>query len=240
MTERTERFEAIRAIILIVACFTVVTTGIPIRLVDAQDRASCIPTASPESSPVPAVASPPAIELPDVDLAWLELQHLLATSAADLASLASTDLQHQELAAFGQAQIDQADADQQQIDDWRSAWYPDADFPLEDYLTTIDNGKMELDLPAGAGGLDSLGATGGISLICAQDGPYDLLFIQSSIDLAQQQIDLAQVAVVYGTHPELVEFANAVIARESASIAQLVTWQDLWFGPEASPVAQLS
>jgi uncharacterized protein (DUF305 family) len=112
--------------------------------------------------------------------------------------------------------------------------------PLEHALTTIFNGKMELDLPAGAGGVDSLGASSAMALICANEGPYDQIYLTSSIDLAQQQIDLAQVALVYATQPDLVTYAQSVIDREQAAIGQLLTWQEEWFDPPASPAGDLA
>jgi uncharacterized protein (DUF305 family) len=224
----------------VIGASCLLAAGIPSAVDAAQTADVCAPAASPASSPVATaagVSATPVLELPDTDLAWLDMQQILASGASDLATLATPGLQHEELLAFAQAQIQQAATDAETIENWQDAWYPGADVPVEYALTTIFNGKMDLDLPAGAGGVDTLGASGGIALICANDGPDDQIYLASSIDLAQQQIDLAQVAIVYATHPELIAYAQGVIDREQANIGQLLTWQEEWFGPPASPAA---
>jgi uncharacterized protein (DUF305 family) len=239
-TNRIRRHTIGHLLAFVIGTSCLLAAGIPSAASAAQIADVCAPAASPASSPVTTASDVPAtpvLELPETDLAWLDVQQILAKSASDFATLAIPGLQHEELVAFAQGQIEQAATDDETIENWQDAWYPGVDVPVEYALTTIFNGKMELDLPAGAGGVDTLGASGGIALICASEGPYDQIYLASSIDLAQQQIDLAQVAIVYATHPELVAYAQGVIDREQANIGQLLTWQEEWFGPPASPAA---
>jgi hypothetical protein len=205
--------------------------------VSAQTPVSCV-SATPEASSMIDPAATPSVDLPDTDLAWMTLQEVLATSSESLALTAQPFLLHEELQSYAGAQIATASEDRETLAKWRETWYPGASYPLEYSLATIFNGKRQLDLPAGAGGSDAVGAESGIHQVCLHPDQADALYLQSSLDLAQQQIDLAQVAVVFAGIPEVVAYAQAVIEREQSNIGQLLTWQEELLNPQsATPAA---
>jgi len=204
----------------------------------AQTPELCLPS-TPETD-VAVEASPeasPVVALPDTDLAWMNVQDVLATSSADLATVALPDLVHEELRSYAEAQIATARTDLDAIETWRSTLYPDADFPLVASLATIFSGKQQLDLPAGAGGTDAVGASSAIQALCSHPADADMLYLQASIDLAQQQVELAQVAVVFAEQPEISGYAQEIIEREQANTGQLLTWQEEWLNPAAATPA---
>jgi uncharacterized protein (DUF305 family) len=171
----------------------------------------------------------------DIDLAYLELQGILAGSSVQLAELAAANLKHEEIQGFAKAEIAEADADLEALDTLRTDLYPDAKGDLNQLLATIEHAKMELDLPAGVGGLESFGLVIGIGQMCLSEGPHDEAYLASAIDLSHQKIDLAQVAAVNSTNADITELATGLIERETAEIGQLITWQNQWFGSEATP-----
>lgn len=209
-----------------------------VQTIAAQTPVSCLP-ATPELPVVTDVSTvaTPAVELPDTDLAWINVQEILTTGSNDLATLALPDLLHDELRSYAEAQIATASSDLTTLAQWRDSLYPDADFPLTYSLATIFQGKMQLDLPAGAGGVGGVGAASAIQQLCNHPADADSIYLQASIDLAQQQIDLAQVASVFAIQPEIAGYADAIIEREQANIGQLLTWQEDWLNPDAATPA---
>jgi uncharacterized protein (DUF305 family) len=208
------------------------------RTLSAQTPVSCLSATPAAPAITGSDASPAATELPDTDFAWMTLQELLASSSETLALTAQPFLLQEDLQAYAGAQIATAGKDLETLGTWRESWYPGASYPLEYSLATIFNGKRQLDLPAGAGGTGALGAESGISQLCLHPDQTDAIYLQSSLDLAQQQIDLAQVAVVFAGKPEIVAYAQEVIEREQTNIGQLLTWQEDLLNPEsATPAA---
>jgi uncharacterized protein (DUF305 family) len=202
--------------------------------VAAQDiPVACAQIGTPEASQ-PA-ATPESSAIADIDLAYLELQGILGNSSIELAELATTSLEHNELKEFAEVEIAEAESEQATLGTLRQDLYPDAEVDLNQLLAIIEQAKMDLDLPAGEGGLESFGSVVGLGQMCLSDGPHDEIYLASAIDLSRQKIDLAQVAAINSTNADIVEFATELITRETAEIGQLVTWQNEWAEGVATP-----
>jgi uncharacterized protein (DUF305 family) len=186
---------------------------------------SCASLGTPEATVAAPESTPEKGDL-ELDLAYFTFQDILAEASIDLATLASRNLERPEIADFAAEQVEQAEADLATLEAWQEDLYPGVTADPFALLPLIDAVKMQLDLPAGLGGTSTAGLVPGIVELCTEEGPFDVLYLASAIDLAQQQIDLAQVAVIESGNPEIVEFATGVIERETAAIGQLVTWQN--------------
>jgi uncharacterized protein (DUF305 family) len=208
-----------------------VTAVMPLSAHDGEPF-SCETLGTPEATaaaPESSLTTPPATPgapARDLDLAYITFQDILAEASIDLATVASRNLERPEIAEFAASQGEQAESDLATLETWREDLYPGVTTDPFVLLAVIDAVKMQLDLPAGLGGTSTAGLVPGIVELCTGEGPFDGIYLTSAIDLAQQQIDLAQVAVIESENPDIVEFATGIIERESAAIGQLVTWQN--------------
>lgn len=192
---------------------------------------TCGVTATPVASPAPDTASPTSAE-PTLDLAWLTFQGMLASTVEDLATMPERQLDHPELAAFADASRATAQEDLAAIATLLDELAPAAGAPsAADLLAVLDQARQALDLPAGQGSVDALSGSAGIARICAAPPPHDELYLAAAIDLAQRQIDLAEVAIIGGSDQRVIELAQSVKDREESNLAHLYTWQETWFGP---------
>ena len=195
---------------------------------------NCATLGTPEMEVGPGAG----VESPaDIDYAYLILQGVLATATGELALLAATDLEHPELTDFASSVVTATESDQTQLQAWIDELYPEAEPDPNALLAMVESAKMQLDLPAGEGGLEAFGSVVGVGLICTSEGPFDEIYLTSAIDASQQQIDLAQVAVTNASNEDIVAYATALIGRESLAISRLLTWQNEWFGESATPAS---
>jgi uncharacterized protein (DUF305 family) len=203
----------------------VATIAIPVRAHEGTPF-TCNTAGTPDATVVAGTPASPEPTVRELESAYIVFQEMLSEAAIDFATLASANLEQPEIAVYADAQIAQAEGDLATLAGWEEELFPDASVDPNELLAVIDAVKMELDLPAGQGGVSTVGLVPGIAELCMGEGPFDQVYLAGAIDLAQQQIDLAQVAVVKSVNPEIVEFATGIIERESAAIGQLVTWQN--------------
>ena len=62
------------------------------------------------------------------------------------------------------------------------------------------------------------------------DGDQDHDFMQMMIPHHQAAIDMAQVELRYGIHPQLKGTARNIIKSQNAEIAQMRLWLATWYG----------
>ncbi len=111
--------------------------------------------------------------------------------------------------------IDAQSAENEQLADWRTAWYGDP-IPAGDEtsmmlmleampIATMDEMMREMD------------AAWQVETFCAAADP-DLAFIEQAIRHHQMAIDASEIAIEQAVHPELAAFAEQVIADQQAEI----------------------
>jgi hypothetical protein len=179
--------------------------------------AGCDTAATPPATPESADSTPSAADI-DGNLAWMWLQHTLAEEVNAFSTVAGQLTVSPELTTVVLQQGIDAQGDMATLQPLLPAG---EDLPLEQVLAVADSTRQELDLPAGQGGSGDLGAAQWIATLCAGSGVDDILIANASIDLSQQQIDLAQVAIAAGS-PESQAMGQAIIDRESARISAVL------------------
>lgn len=224
ITERRWRFAALGCLLL------TASIGLFAPSVSAQTPLpGCISAGTPvpgnpASTPTPEAAG---IEI-DANLAWTYLQASLAESIVGFATIASEGVDSPDLATVLLQQGLDAENDVSTLRPLLPAGEPIA---LDALLAVADATRQELDLLAGQGGSVDFGAGPWIAALCSTEDAGDTIIANASIDLSQQQIDLAQVAVAAGS-PESQAMGRAIIDRESARISVVLA-----FLAGASPMA---
>ena len=90
---------------------------------------------------------------------------------------------------------------------WRNEWYPDAPPTPEDFMAGMDMGTMTV--PPGA-------------------GSYDVRFLGSMISHHRGAIAMAEAIKETTDKPELIAFADRVIADQTAEIELMESWLAAW------------
>ncbi len=63
----------------------------------------------------------------------------------------------------------------------------------------------------------------------AQQHPFDRAFIDSMIPHHASAIDMASVALMRSTNPEIKRIARAIVDAQSQEIGQMIQWRKLWY-----------
>ena len=63
----------------------------------------------------------------------------------------------------------------------------------------------------------------------AQQHPFDLAFIDSMIPHHASAIDLASVALMRSTNPDIERIARGIFIAQSQEIGQMIQWRKLWY-----------
>lgn len=181
--------------------------------------------------------SGPAAELPDLDLAFIDLMTPHHEGAVVMSEIALVRAERPEIVDLARSIIDSQTAEQDQMREWRSVWYPDApEYDDATLLSAFDTVQAELGVPADAGAVhDHMDPAADARAICSAAEPFDLAFIDRMISHHQAAIGMAEVVLVAGEREEIRTFAQAVIDDQSAEIAQMQVWREQWFG--ATPAA---
>lgn len=128
--------------------------------------------------------------------------------AVAMAQQALEQAEHDELKQMAQEIISTQEAEIAQLQEWRTAWYPDA-------APTTGMG-MEM----------------GAMEVAEGDAPFDLRFIDAMIPHHEGAIQMAQAALTSAQHDEIKQMAQAIIDAQQAEIAQLQEWRAAWY-PDA-------
>jgi uncharacterized protein (DUF305 family) len=126
--------------------------------------------------------------------------------AVDMATLALEQAEHEELRSFAEAIIAAQTSEIEQMQNWRSQWFPDL-APTE---------GMQMDM-------------GQMTISEDESIPFDQRFIEAMISHHQGAIDMAQEAVEQAEHEEIRTLAKAIIEAQSAEIEQMRGWLQEWY-----------
>jgi len=129
--------------------------------------------------------------------------------AVAMAQQALQQAEHPEIKRMAQQIVDAQQAEIKQLQDWRSAWYPNA-AATEGMQMDMGSGMNTIEVPAG-------------------DQPFDLRFIDAMIPHHQDAIMMAQEALAKAEHPEVKQMAQAIIAAQQAEVQQLQDWRAAWY-----------
>lgn len=115
--------------------------------------------------------------------------------------------EHAELKTMAEAIITAQNAEIQQMQGWRTAWYP--------------------DMPPTGG----MGMSMGDMMISSDESiPFDQRFLTAMISHHQGAIEMAQMAQQMAERQEIKDLAAAIITAQQAEIKQMQEWLQAWFG----------
>jgi uncharacterized protein (DUF305 family) len=130
------------------------------------------------------------------DLGFIDSMIPHHEGAIAMAQQALEQAEQPEIKALAQEIIDAQQAEIQQLQEWRAAWYADAP-PSEGMAMDMGSGMSMMAVPEG-------------------EQPFDLRFIDSMIPHHEDAIMMAQEALTQAEHPEIKELAQAIIDAGSA------------------------
>ena len=129
--------------------------------------------------------------------------------ALAMAEVALEQAEHEELRALAEEIIATQSAEIEQLQNWRSDWYPD--------LAPTDGMEM---------GMGAMGINEDVNV------PFDQRFIGAMISHHQGAIGMAQMALEQAEHEEVRTLAEAIISAQTAEIEQMLDWLAEWYGEQ--------
>jgi uncharacterized protein (DUF305 family) len=127
--------------------------------------------------------------------------------AIAMAEMALEQAEHEELRALAEDIIAAQTSEIEQLQSWRSEWYPDL-APTEG--TGMGMGEMEISQD--------------------ESVPFDQRFIEAMISHHQGAIEMAEIALEQAEHEEIRTLAEAVISAQTAENEQMQGWLASWYG----------
>jgi uncharacterized protein (DUF305 family) len=127
--------------------------------------------------------------------------------AIDMAEMALEQAEHEELYTLAEEIIAAQTAEIEQMQSWRSEWYPDL----------APTGGMQM-------GMDEMMISEDESV------PFDQRFIEAMISHHQGAISMAEMALTQAEHGEIRTLAEDIIAAQTAEIEQMQGWLAEWYG----------
>lgn len=126
--------------------------------------------------------------------------------AVIMAKQAQQQAEHPEITQLAAAIISAQEAEISQMQQWRSAWYPDL----------APTAGMEMDM--------------GPMAVPAGDTPFDQRFLEAMIPHHEGAIMMAKNALQEAEHPEIKMLAEAIVTAQEAEITQMKQWLMEWYG----------
>ena len=178
------------------------------------------PSVTPVTQTVPAPTRVPATTATEAmagtdhgstevpfDVQFIDSMTIHHQGAVTMAKEAQQKAQRPEIKQLAAAIIKAQDAEIQQMQTWRTAWYPN----LKD-----------------TGGLSMPAMQMGSMTVSDGPEPYDIRFINAMIPHHASAIAMAQEALQKAGKSEIKHLAQAIIAAQTAEIAQMQTWKAEW------------
>jgi len=126
--------------------------------------------------------------------------------AIAMAEMALEQAEHEEIVALAEDIIAAQEAEIEQMQTWRSEWYPD--------LATTEGMEMGM---------------GEMMMSEDESTPFDQRFIEAMVSHHQGAIDMAEMALEQAEHEEIRTLAEAIISAQEAEIEQMQAWFAEWF-----------
>jgi len=158
-----------------------------------------------------------AMHEPDFDLMYIDMMIPHHESIIALAEMARAELTHPRLIEIAEAIIATQDAEIEELESLRTAWYPHAAPVSMDVLHGMPG--MSGDMAAMEQQMDPRWQ---VQTFCAA-ADKDLAFIDQVIPHHQMALDVSKAANDQAVHPELVTIAEAVTIAQQAEITELET-----------------
>lgn len=126
--------------------------------------------------------------------------------AIDMAREALQQTEREEITTMAAAIIAAQNTEIEQMQSWRTAWYP--------------------DLPS-TGGIGM--GMGDMNLSSDDSLPFDQRFLTAMVSHHQGAIEMARMAQQMAEHQEINDLSDAIISAQQAEIEQMQGWLEVWF-----------
>ncbi|MEP7214129.1 MAG: DUF305 domain-containing protein [Acidobacteriota bacterium] len=170
------------------------------------------PTAMQHGDHMNMPSSPNAADAP-YDLQFLDTMIVHHKGAIDMARLAGSRAQHDELKQLARNIITSQQNEIEKMEDWRSKWFSGAAPAVNMQFPGMSEGMSGMDIEK----LDPLKANA-----------FDLEFIRQMIPHHQGALAMANDARVKGSNAEIKSLASQIVEAQEAEIAQMKQWQEDW------------
>lgn len=127
--------------------------------------------------------------------------------AIEMAQQALEQAEQPEIKAMAEAIIEGQQAEIDQMQGWRTAWFPDQ--------ATVDVGDMDM---------------GPMEVSDDAGKPFDQRFIEAMIPHHEGALAMAKDALQNAERSEVKELAQTIITAQEAEIAQMKQWLQDWYG----------
>jgi uncharacterized protein (DUF305 family) len=156
------------------------------------------------------------------DLRFLDGMTPHHEGAVVMAQEALQKSQRPEIKQLAQAIIDAQQKEIAQMQQWRTAWYPNASAELVMY-----DQQMKKDMPMSDSMRSSMMMNGNLG---AADDQFDLRFLNAMLPHHEGALVMAKEALQKSDRPEIKKLAQDIISSQQQEIAQMQQWKKAWYG----------
>lgn len=135
--------------------------------------------------------------------------------AVDMAKVAQTNAEHQELKTMANDIISAQTSEITDMTNWQKAW----GYPASSGDAMVDHSGMNMEDDMATMTKQLEGKTG---------DDFDKLFIQLMIEHHTSAIEMSKPAATNAQHQEVKDLAAAVIAAQTKEVTQMKQWQKEW------------
>jgi uncharacterized protein (DUF305 family) len=157
----------------------------------------------------------------DYDLRFIDGMVIHHQGAVNMAQEALQKAQHPELKKLAQDIIAAQNREISQMQEWRTAWYPQADSTPMAYhsqmghmMAMSDEQKQSMMMNMDLGNAD---------------GEFDLRFINAMIPHHEGALMMAQDALNKSQRPEIKKLAQNILTSQQQEITEMKQWRKDWF-----------
>ncbi|WP_414550755.1 DUF305 domain-containing protein [Anabaena sp. CCY 0017] len=155
------------------------------------------------------------------DLRFIDGMILHHQGALDMAKEAQEKSQRPEMKKLADEIITAQNQEIAQMQQWRSAWYPDAGDKAMAYHAEMGH-AMEMTPEQKQAMMMSMD-------LGAADAEFDLRFINGMIPHHEGALDMAQDALEKSQRPEMKKLAEEIIQAQETEINQMKQWRQAWY-----------
>jgi len=200
------------AFMLILIAATAACSGRPPANVATGDHANMDHSTTQHQNHADMPSSPGAADAA-YDLQFLDTMVAHHQGAIDMARLAGSRAQHDELRQLSGNIIRGQQVEVEKMQAWRAKWFNNAPPAVNMQFPGMSEGMSGMDL----GRLDPLKANA-----------FDLEFIRQMIPHHEGALAMAKDAFTKGSNEEIKSLARQIVEAQEAEIAQMKRWQEEW------------
>lgn len=154
------------------------------------------------------------------DLRFIDAMREHHRGAIAMAQEAQANASHPELRRFAAEIIRDQNRENEQLGEWRAAW-----FPAASSSTLVFGGEGRPLVPATE--LQRV-ALSGVTPLGGKGPQFDLAFLNAMIPHHEHAVRMANEALSKATHVEVKQLARQVVMEQSREIEQMLKWRDEW------------